>query len=47
MAESATGEFSIVAQRTIAQLQEYQASLSTTIDRFRAAAATLQAAKDE
>ena len=47
LAEAATKDLCEVATRTEQQLQEYQASLSTTIDRFRAAAATLQAAKDE
>ena len=47
MAESATGEFSIVAQRTIAQLQEYQASVAVTVQNFKAAAAAMQSAKPE
>lgn len=43
LAESATGEFSEVAQRTIAQLQEYQASVASTVEGFQAAAAAMQA----
>ena len=42
-----TGEFSIVAQRTIAQLQEYQASVAVTVQNFKAAAAAMQSAKPE
>ena len=47
MAESATGEFSEMAQRTIAQLQEYQASVAATVESFRSAAQAMQAAKPE
>lgn len=47
LAESATGEFSEVAQRTIAQLQEYQAAVAATVENFRAAAAAMQTAKPE
>ena len=47
MAESATEEFSQVASRTEQQLKEYQNSLSIAVDRFKAAAATLQTVKDK
>lgn len=47
MAESAAEEFSAIAARTEQQLMEYQTSLTTTVDRFKAAAATLQTVKDE
>ena len=47
LAESATGEFSIIAQRTIAQLQEYQASVALTVQNFKNAAAAMQSAKPE
>ena len=40
-------EFSAIAARTEQQLMESQASLATTVDRFKAAAATLQTVKDE
>lgn len=47
MAETAAEEFSAIAARTEQQLMESQASLATTVDRFKAAAATLQTVKDE
>ena len=47
LAEAATEELCEIAANTEQQLKAYQASLSTTVDRFRAAAATLQAAKEE
>lgn len=47
MAETAAEEFSAIAARTEQQLMEYQTSLTTTVDRFKAAAATLQTVKDE
>lgn len=47
MAEAATVEFSEVATRTEQQLKEYQASLLVAVDRFKSAAATLHAVKDE
>ena len=45
LAESATGEFSEVAQRTIDQLQEYQAAVAATMEGFQAAVAAMQSAK--
>ena len=45
LAESATGEFSEVAQRTIDQLQEYQAAVAATVEGFQAAVAAMQSAK--
>ena len=47
MAESATGEFSEVAQRTIAQLQAYQESVAATVAGFQAAAEAMKSAKPE
>ena len=47
MAESATGQFSEVAQRTIAQLQEYQETVSATVAGFQAAVAAMQSAKPD
>lgn len=47
MAETAVEDLCEAAARTEQQLKAYQSSLSTTVDRFRAAAATLQAVKDE
>lgn len=47
LAEAATEELCEIAAHTEQQLKAYQASLSTTVDRFKAAAATLQTAKDE
>ena len=47
LAESATGEFSEVAQRTIAQLQEYQESVAATVAGFQAAVEAMQSAKPD
>ena len=47
LAESATGEFSDVAQRTIAQLQEYQEAVASTVAGFQAAVAAMQSAKPD
>ena len=47
LAESATGEFSEVAQRTIAQLQEYQESVAATVASFQAAVEAMQSGKPE
>lgn len=47
MAASATGNFDGVAQRTLAQLQEYQAAIETTLTGFQAAADSLQALAPE
>lgn len=47
LAESATGTFSEVAQRTIAQLQEYQESVAATVAGFQAAVAAMQSAKPD
>ena len=42
MAASATGDFDEVAARTIAQLNEYQAAIESTVKSFKAAAASLE-----
>ena len=47
LAESATGEFSEVAQRTIAQLQEYQESVAAIVAGFQAAVEAMQSAKPD
>lgn len=47
LAEAATEELCEVAAHTEQQLKAYQASLATTVERFRAAAATLQVDKVE
>lgn len=43
MAESAAAEFSQVAERTAQQLQEYQASITSTVSSFKTAANALSA----
>lgn len=47
IAESAADEFNDVAERTVQQLKEYQSSIATTVDRFKSAAASLNAVKDK
>ena len=47
LAEAATVDLCDVAAQTEQQLKVYQESLSATVERFRAAAATLQVGKDE
>ena len=42
MATSATGNFDVIAARTIAQLNEYQAAIEATVNSFKAAAASLE-----
>lgn len=47
MAESAAEKIGQIADATVAQLREYQASIRATADSFRDAAATLQTVKIE
>ena len=47
MAESAAEKIGLIADSTVAQLREYQSSVSATADSFRNAAATLYAMKPE
>lgn len=47
MAESAAEKVGQIADATVAQLREYQSSISATADSFRDAAATLYAVKSE
>ena len=47
MAEAAAEEFSQVAERTTQQMKEYQSSIFTTVDYFKAAVSALNTIKPE